>query len=180
MRLTTPLKSVLAGCAALALLTACGGGSDDTSSSSSGSSSSATSTSSSAAETSADLDAESAAFCADTVSAFDELTTAFTNAGTDPTTLPALVAQASERLNGITPPDEISSQWTEFTSALSTASAGIQGLDLSTPEGQQQFTAVFSQLQTSGAQAQTELQDYLTTTCGIEPGATAGPASPTS
>ncbi|MEI4270347.1 hypothetical protein TEK04_01305 [Klenkia sp. LSe6-5] len=174
MRLTTPVKTVVAGSAALALLTACSGGSDDTAATSSATSTSAAP--SSAEQSSGDLDADTAAFCSDTTSAFADLESAFSSAGDDPTAIPTLLAQASERLQGIEPPAEISDAWTRFTGALDTAATAVQGVDLTTPEGQQQFATAFGALQTTAAQDQTELQDYLSSTCGIdaaEPSATA-------
>jgi hypothetical protein len=177
MRLTTPLKTVLAGSAALALLTACSSGSDDTSSSSS----SAAGSSSAAEQTSQVPDAETAAFCDDTTSAFTDLESAFSSASDDPTAIPALLAQASDRLEGIEPPAEISTAWTSFTGALDTAATAVQGVDLTTPEGQQQFAAAFTALQGTATQDQAVLQEYLTTTCGFDPaGSPTGSAAPTS
>jgi len=173
MRLTTPLKTVLAGSAALALLTACGGGSDDTSSSSSAASTSSAGASS--AEQSSDApDAEAAAFCSDAEAAFGELD-GITET-TDPSSLPAIFAQASAELSAIEPPAEIADSWNTLTGALAQAVDSVQGLDLTTPEGQQAFTQAFSVLETTGSAAQEQVGAYVDANCDLPTGS----AAPTS
>ncbi len=177
MRLTTPLKTVLAGAASLALLTACGGGSDDTSASTSSSSSSAA-TSSSAAETSASANPEAAAFCTDAQDAFSDLENAVT-ATADPSAIPGLFSDAASRLTAIEPPAEIADAWGTATAAVEQLASSIQGLDLNTPEGQQAFLDQVNQLQTSAGPAQGEIQSYVAANCGGALGSTES-SSPTS
>jgi hypothetical protein len=174
MRLTTPLKTVLAGSAALALLTACGGGSDDTASSSSAATSSSAAGSSSAEQSSDAPDAEAAAFCSDAEAAFSGLDSV--SASTDPTQLPAVLAQASEELNAIEPPAAIADSWNTLTGVLAQAVQDVQGLDLTTPEGQQAFTQAFSVLETTGTPAQEEVGAYVDANCDLPTGS----AAPTS
>lgn len=176
MRLTTPLKTLLAGAASLALLTACGGGSDDTAATSSSSSSSAAT--SSAAETSAAADPDAEAFCTDAQDAFTDLESAVT-ATADPAAIPGLFADAASRLTAIEPPAEIADAWGSATAAVEQLATSIQGLDLNTPEGQQAFLDQVNQLQTSAGPAQTEIQSYVAANCGGALGST-GSASPTS
>lgn len=161
MRLPSKLTPVLSAAAALALLTACGGGSDEAASSSS--SSSGATTSSSAAETSADADPEAQAFCDEAGAAFTDLESAVTSA--DPTAIPGLFAEASDRLGTIEPPAEISDSWSQLTAALDQVVAGIQGLDLTTPEGQQAFIEQTTALQTQATGAQADVEAYVTANC---------------
>lgn len=174
MRLTTPLKTVLAGAASLALLTACGGESDDTSAATGSSSSSAAeTTSSSSAESSADP--EATAFCTDAQDAFTDLENAVT-ATADPAAIPGLFSDAASRLTAIEPPAEIADAWGTATAAVEQLAASIQGLDLNTPEGQQAFLTQVGELQTSAGPAQGEIEAYVTANCDLP----SGSASPTS
>ncbi len=173
MRLPTRLTTTLSAAAALALLTACGGGPDGEVAAST----SATSTSSSSAASSgadAGGDSEAAAFCSAAEGAFADLQSAATSA--DPSTIPALFAEASARLDAIEPPAQISEPWGVLTGALDTAVANVQGLDLNTPEGQQAFVAEFTQLQNTATDAQTQVETYVSANCDVPTGS----AAPTS
>ncbi|MEI4280065.1 hypothetical protein [Klenkia terrae] len=174
MRLTTTLKTTLSAAAALALLTACGGGSDDETTAQGSSSSSSSAAAPSSSEESGGDDSEAAAFCSEAEGAFADLQSATTSA--DPSTIPALFAEASARLDAIEPPAEISEPWGVLTGALDTAVANVQGLDLNTPEGQQAFVAEFTQLQTTATDAQAQVETYVTANCDV-PTESASPTS---
>ena len=171
MRLSTVTKTALSASAALVLLTACGGGSDEEPAASSSSSAAATTTSPSAEQSSSDADPEAAAFCSEAQAALGELESVANTA--DPTTNPALFADASAQLSAIEPPAEISESWGTLTGALAQVVTNIQGLDLTTPEGQQAFVTEFTTLQTTSTDAQAEVEAYVTTNCDI----TAAPTS---
>ncbi|KQS73752.1 hypothetical protein [Modestobacter sp. Leaf380] len=171
MRLSTVTKTALSASAALVLLTACGGGSDEEPAASSSSSAAATTTSPSAEQSSSDADPEASAFCSEAQAALGELESVANTA--DPTTIPALFADASAQLSAIEPPAEISESWGTLTGALAQVVTNIQGLDLTTPEGQQAFVTEFTTLQTTSTDAQAEVEAYVTTNCDI----TAAPTS---
>ncbi|MEI4270346.1 hypothetical protein TEK04_01300 [Klenkia sp. LSe6-5] len=164
MRLTTPLKTVVAGSAALALLTACGGGSDD----STASSPSSAASSSAADEGAEATDPAAAEFCADAEAAFSELDGV--TGTTDPSALPSIFAQASDQLSSIEPPAEIADSWGTLTDTLAQAVQDVQGLDLTTPEGQQAFTEAFSGLEDTASAAQEEVSAYVDANCDLPTG----------
>ncbi|MCW2582939.1 MAG: hypothetical protein JWQ53_1729 [Klenkia sp.] len=172
MRLVPTLTSGLSAAAALVLLTACGG-SDSGEAASSASSSAAPSSSASSAPSAEDApaDPEAEAFCTEAQEVFTDLESAGTTG--DPAALPALLAEASERISAIEAPAEISGSWDELTQAFAGIVADTQDLDLSTPEGQAAFTTALGSLQGDAAAAQSEVQTYVQANCDL-------PSAPTS
>jgi len=115
------------------------------------------------------------AFCAEAETVFTGLESAFTNV-TDPAELPALLEQATSALQGVDPPAEIEASWATFADALGRLSQSAQGIDLGTPEGQDRFTQEYDTLMTSTADAQQDVDEFVTARC---PGVADDSSSPT-
>jgi hypothetical protein len=158
MRLSTTLTAGVPAAAALVLLTACGSGSAG--SPAAGGSAAA---SSGAAQPSSS-GAEVEAFCSEAEKVFTDLNTAFDSASA-PTELPPLLQQATSALQTIDPPAEITSSWTSFSEALAQLSQAAQGLDLGTPDGQNQFTQQYTALMTDTQGAQNDVDQFVTAHC---------------
>jgi hypothetical protein len=164
------VRSAVAGAAAVLLLTACGGsGDDEPAASSSASSSSATATSE-PPQTQAP-DPAATEFCS-------QVTTAFATFSSLQTATPAELAgnlpQIVGALEQVEPPAEIAGDWETFVGTLRQLGDTAATLDLSTPEGQQQFAEAEQQLTAGLGTAQTNLLSYISTNCGL------GGAAPTS
>jgi hypothetical protein len=155
MRLPTALTAGISAAAALVLLTACG--SDSADSQVSDSSSSAAGSSTSGGD-----DVE--AFCTEGEAVFGDLDTAFNNAS-DPTELPALLDQAASALQSVNPPAEIESSWTSFSDAVAQLAESAHDVDLSTTEGQEQFTQQTDALTADTADAQADVDQFVQANC---------------
>lgn len=159
MRLTTVLTTGLSASAALVLLTACGGSSEEESTAAGGSSSAA------AAETteSAAPDDEAEAFCTEGQALFSELDTQVSTAG--PAELPGILQQVVAAMDSLTPPAEIESDFGTLRDAYDGLATTAAGLDLSTPEGQSQFTAAAGELTTSAQPAEDAVSTWTEQNC---------------
>jgi hypothetical protein len=177
MRLPASLTAGTTAAAALLLLTACGG--DGDSEDSGQAASSAAAASSSAADDGRGGGGgggeDVQAFCAEAESVFSGLDESFEDV-TDPAELPGLLQQATSALQGIDPPAEIEAPWSVFSDALARMAESAQGIDLSTTEGQDRFTQEYSSLMSGTADAQQDVDEFVTANC---PGVGGGSAGPT-
>jgi hypothetical protein len=167
------VRSAVAGAAAVVLLTACGGSGDEepAASSSSSSSSSSASSSSAAPSPTAAPDPAAAEFCTQVTSAFQELSATL---GTDPVAVAGRLPEVVATLESVEAPAAIAPDWNALLDGLRQLATTAGSLDLSTPEGQQQFSDAEAQLTGQLGTAQTNLTNYVLTNCSL-----AGP-TPTS
>jgi len=161
MRLRTLAPATLSA-AALLVLPACGGGSDDTGSAagSSSPSAAATTTESSAA-------ADDSGFCQQAQAALDANDQAVTDAQSDPTQLSSILTQATDQLESVTPPEAIAGDWQTLVDAGRQLAQAVSGVDITTPEGQQQISGTLQQITSTVGPASTNVQSYLAENCGI-------------
>ena len=108
-------------------------------------------------------------FCADAQAAFSDSNAAFDSVR-DPTQLPALLQQTTATLRSVDPPAEIEDSWASFADAIGALSRTAVDLDLSTPEGQDQFTQQYDAVLADTAAAQEDVDAYVTTHCPAAPG----------
>jgi hypothetical protein len=181
MRLPPAVTAGVSAAAALVLLTACGGGDSGESQASGsagpGSASSSPASSSPAGSSTAPSGTDPSgedvqAFCADAGTVLTDLNTAFDNA-TDPTQLPALLDQAATSLQSVQPPAEIADSWAGFSGAIAQLAGASRQVDLSTAEGQAQFTQQYETLTGQAAGAQQDVDAYVTAHC---PGLASSPS----
>lgn len=149
----------MTGAAALALLTACGGSGSNNASSSS----STATTTSSAPTTSAGPTGADAAFC----TAVPQLTSQLAAAQSAP---PQQAAQGLQQLvanfDKVTPPAALQADWTALGTGLHQLVTAVGSLDLSTPQGQQQFQQLAQQATTAAASAQGNISAWVLSHCG--------------
>lgn len=160
MRLRAVVPATLSA-AALLVLPACGG-SDDTGSAAGSSSPSAAATT---AESSAAAD--DSAFCQQAQAALDANNQAVTDAQSDPSQLSALLTQATDELEAITPPDAIATDWQTLVDSGRQLAQAVEGVDITTPEGQQAIAGTLQQITATVEPASTNVQSYLAENCGI-------------
>jgi hypothetical protein len=177
MRLPPAVTAGVSAAAALVLLTACGGGDSGESQASGssagpGSASSSPASSSPAGSSTTPSGEDVQAFCADAGTVLTDLNTAFDNA-TDPTQLPALLDQAATSLQSVQPPAEIADSWAGFAGAIAQLAGASRQVDLSTAEGQAQFTQQYEALTGQAADAQQDVDAYVTAHC---PGLASSPS----
>ena len=160
MRLTGNfVKTALTGLAAAALLTACSGGGSNNASSSS----SAATTTSSAATTSAGPTGADAAFC----QAIPQLTSQLSAAqAATPQQAAQQLQQLVTNFQKITPPAALQADWQKLGSGLQQLVTALGQLDLSTPQGQQQFQQLAQQATTQAAAAQGDISAWVLSNCG--------------
>src|SRR4051812_10270800 len=174
-RTLTLCRTGLAGVAAAVLLTACSG-SDDSSASSS--SSAVESTSASAGDSSgsgsAGGDAATGEFCTQAFDAFGQLSSVSTS--NDPAVVVPALQQLTTSLDAIDAPAEISGDWGTLVDALQQLVDTAGSLDLTTPEGLQQFQQAEAQLTSQVGDAQSNVSTYITQNCP-QASATTAPAS---
>jgi hypothetical protein len=164
MRSPAPLlRCALAG-AVVVLLTACGGSGDDEPAAASSTSAPATSSSAPASGTAAP-DPAAQEFCGQITSAFTELESSLSATGPEEvaTRLPEVVT----RLEQVEAPPEISGDWGALVDGLRRLSETAATLDLSTPEGQQAYTAAEAEIGQGLGEAQTALSRYVVANCGL-------------
>lgn len=175
MRITTALKAGLSAFAAILALTACGGGSDsentaaESTSSSPATSSSAVSTSSSTSaptSVSQEPDAEALAFCTEARNAFAGLKDDLAQA--TPDQLGGLLRQVVGTLDTLSPPAEIDTAFATLRNGYDRLATTVEGVDLSTPDGQTQFQAAFTELRSTVQPAQNELETWTDDNCPAE------------
>jgi thioesterase domain-containing protein len=160
MRLRTLVPATLSA-AALLVLPACGGSSDDTGSAATSSSSSAAATTESSAA------ADDSEFCQQAQAALDANNQAVTDAQSDPSQLSSILTQATDQLEAVTPPDAIASDWQTLVDAGRQLAEATAGVDLTTPEGQQQVAGTLQEIGTTVEPASANVQSYLSENCGI-------------
>ncbi|QNG36351.1 hypothetical protein F1C76_06900 [Geodermatophilaceae bacterium NBWT11] len=146
MRLTTTVTSGLSAAAALVLLTACGGADSDATASSSAGSSAAGS--SGPAESSAATDDESVAFCTEAEAVLTEVGPQLESA--TPETIPSVLQQVVDGFDTLTPPAAIEGDFGTLRDAYATLLESANANDLTTPEGESAFQAVFSDVHVGG------------------------------
>jgi len=174
MRLTSNFaRTAVTGAAALTLLTACsGGGSNNASSTSAAKTTSSAATTTSAGPTGAD-----AAFC----QAVPQLTSQLAAAQAAP---PQQAAQGLQQLvanfDKVTPPAAIQADWTALGTGLHQLATAVGSLDLSTPQGQQQFQQLAQQAATQAAAAQGNISAWVLSNCGGSSATTSVTAATTS
>src|SRR3954462_3458657 len=151
-RTLTLCRTGLAGVAAVLLLAACGGH-DDTSASSSGAAVSTTA-SSAASGGSASTDT----FCTQAFEAFGQLSSVSNS--NDPAGVVPALQQLTTSLDAIDAPAEISADWQTQVDALQQLVDTANSLDLTTPEGRQQFQQAEKQLTARGGTPQTTVSPY--------------------
>jgi hypothetical protein len=157
-RTLTLCRTGLAGVAAVVLLTACGGN-DDTSASSSSGAAVSTTASSAASGGSASTDA----FCTQAFEAFGQLSSVSNS--NDPAVVVPALQQLTTSLDAIDAPAEISADWQTQVDALQQLVDTANSLDLTTPEGRQQFQQAEQQLTARVGNAQTNVSTYITRNC---------------
>ncbi|GHE08530.1 hypothetical protein [Klenkia taihuensis] len=161
MRLRTLVPATLSA-AALLVLPACGGSSDDT-----GSAATSSSSSSAAATTGSSAAADDSEFCQQAQAALDANNQAVTDAQSDPSQLSSILTQATDQLEAVTPPEAIAGDWQTLVDAGRQLADATAGVDLTTPEGQQQVAGTLQQIGATVEPASANVQSYLSENCGI-------------
>jgi hypothetical protein len=165
------LRAGLAGVAALALLTACGGGS---STSASSSSSAGTTSSSAATTTSAGPTGADAVFCSQVGQLVTQLTAAQAAA---PEQTPALLQQLLTAFGSVTPPAAVQADWQTLGAGLRQLQTAVAGLDVTSPQGQQQLAQLKQQALAAAAPAQGNISAWVLGHCGASSASSAGSSS---
>jgi hypothetical protein len=172
-RTLTLCRSGLTAAAALVLLTACGGDSGG-----GGSASSAPAETSSSAPEEADAPAADSEFCTQAQALVTTLESAFSDQS-DPTSLTQQFQQTADAMRGIEAPDEIAGDWTTLADGLEQYAQAFAELDINDPASASEFQQRTAPLEADLTTAGTNVENYLTTECGIETEPTEG-ATPTS
>ncbi|MGY1702940.1 hypothetical protein ACI79C_00045 [Geodermatophilus sp. SYSU D00697] len=168
-------RSAVATAATLVLLTACGSSGDDepaapSSPAASGSTSAPAEPGPSGTAT---PDPAAAEFCDRVESVFAQVAAALQ--GVTPDQVPGLLPDVVAGFDAVQPPAEIAGDWQAVADGLRSLQDTAASLDLSTPEGQQQFTAAEAQVAQQLAPAQASVAGYVEATCGLG-GSTVTPA----
>jgi hypothetical protein len=168
------VRSVAVGAVAVVLLTACGGGGDDEPAASAGSTSSSAASSSAepTPSPSATPDPAAAEFCTQVTAAFSELETTLGTA--TPAEVAGRLPEVVTTLEAVQAPADIAPDWNALLDGLRQLATTASSLDLSTPEGQQQFNDAEAQLTETLGTAQANLTSYVLANCDL------GTAAPTS
>src|SRR3954471_23730738 len=161
-RTLTLCRTGLAGVAAVVLLTACSGN-DDTSASSSSSAGASTSASAAESSGSASTDAGADEFCTQAFDAFGQLSSVSNSS--DPAVVVPALQQLTTSLDAIDAPAEISGDWQTLVDALQRLADPGNSLDLTPPQGRQQFQQAEEQLTAQVGNAQTNVSTYVTQHC---------------
>jgi hypothetical protein len=169
-RTLTLCRTGLAGVAAVVLLTACGGG--DSSDSAATTSASET-TSSSAAESSATGGAADSQFCQDAVQLQTDLQS--TPDLSDPAAAGPAFQQIADRVRQVEPPEEIAADWTALADGIEQLAQIFTNTDFTDPQQAAAAEQQATQLEAQLTSASTNVENYLSTECGIDTG-----SSPTS
>jgi hypothetical protein len=176
MRRTLALcRSGLAAAAAVVLLSACGGSDDDSNASDSTTSSS----SSSASETTeSSAPAADSQFCTEAAAIQERIAASFTGQ-TDQSDLGQLFTQISQEIQGIEPPADLADDWAQFAQGVEEVAA-ISQIDFTDQAAVTQWQTQVTQIQSQYGQAFTNVDNYLTTQCGLTDDQATESASPTS
>ena len=171
-RTLTPCRTGLAGAAAFVLLTACGGGSDDSASSSSASGTPSSSSSSSSSAPAADSE-----FCQQAGAVLAQLNSVATVP--DPAQIAPILQQAATQLDAIEPPQQITSDWNSLVGAIQQLAQAASATDFTNQQQATAFAQTLSQLSSQLQGPSTNVENYLSTQCGISSDTTTSSA-PTS
>jgi ABC-type glycerol-3-phosphate transport system substrate-binding protein len=173
---STPLRAVLVCGAAVAVLTSCGGGSGT--STAAGTSSTKAPTSTSAPSSTAASGAAGGDFCTQARAFAAEAGQAVAGGVNGPEASQQLQALVT-KLQSITPPPELASDWQSAVTTLQQFVQAYHGVNLSDPAQlqalEQKLAPLTQQLTSSGA----KIDQYLQSRCGVTVGG-AGGSSPTS
>jgi hypothetical protein len=150
-RTLTVCRTGLSVAAAAVLLSACGGSGD---------------------ENSAGSD-----FCGQAAAVQEHVGATF-NSESDPSTLPTVLHKAAQRIRAIDPPAELTSDWTTFADGIEQIATAAQ-VDFKDPNAVAGFQQKVNELQQRYGGAFTNVENYLTDSCGLG-GAPTGSASPSS
>lgn len=167
-------RSVLVAAAATVLLTGCtsgssGDGSDSeesaesTSADTSSSAAPSTGSSSAGSSSAGSSDPAVAAFCQQGEQ-FDSLVTGLQTAA--PEQVPGILQQAVGAFDAAAPPAEIATDWQVIGDALRNLSGTADTLDLTSPEGQQQFTQAANDTLGQAGDAVTNVETFTQANCG--------------
>jgi hypothetical protein len=167
-RTLTICRTGLAGAAAVALLAACGGNDStnaSSSSSSTSSSSSAAATTTGSSSASAGGPAADTEFCKQAATVDDDLAGLDTS---DPTQVASVFQQLADKLHTLKPPAVIQSDWNTFVGAIDTVAQAAKGTDFNNQEQATAFLQDLSQLEAQLGTSSTNVENYLSTQCGID------------
>lgn len=156
----------LAGVATVAVLTACGGSGGSTTASSSGAATTTATTSSVAAVAGGTFCAQARNFAAQVASAAGSLTQQGANSG-------QVLQQMVAKLQTITPPSEIASDWQTALSDLQQLAQAVGSTNLSDQQAAAQLEQKVAPLEQSLSASGQRIDTYLRTKCGIDTGDTA-------
>ncbi|MCW2582940.1 MAG: hypothetical protein JWQ53_1730 [Klenkia sp.] len=165
MRLSTTVTSGLSAAAALVLLTACGGSdvADPASSGAAGSSPAET--------TAAEADEETVTFCTDAETVLTEVGPQLETA--TPETIPSVLQQVVDGFDTLVPPAAIETDFGTLREAYATLLESADANDLTTPEGESAFQAVFADVTSEATTAETAVGDWIDATCANADGSPA-------
>jgi len=172
-RTLTLCRTGLAGAAAFVLLTASSGGSDDSASSSS----SASGTTSSSSSSSSSAPAADSEFCQQAGAVLAQLNSVTTVP--DPAQIAPILQQAATQLDAIEPPQQITSDWNSLVGAIQQLAQAASATDFTNQQQATAFAQTLSQLSSQLQGPSTNVENYLSTQCGISSDDTASSA-PTS
>jgi hypothetical protein len=162
----TLFRSAAVGAAAAVLLTACGGGADEEPAASSTSTSSSAATSSSAEPSAtAAPDPAAAEFCTQVTAAFSELETTLGSA--TPAEVAGRLPEVVTTLETVEAPAGIASDWNALLDGLRRLATTAGSLDLTTPQGQQQFTEAEAEVTAQLSTSQANLTSYVLANCDL-------------
>jgi hypothetical protein len=147
---------------AVLLLAGCGGSGDQEPTATS----SAPSATPSEPDPSPSQDPEAAGFCEEVTSSLDQLTQTLETATEEEigTRLPEVVTA----LEGVEAPPAIAGDWQSLVDGLDQLATTAASLDLSTPEGQQQYAEAQAGLSDQVAEAQGNVINYVISNCSTE------------
>jgi hypothetical protein len=88
----------------------------------------------------------------------------------DPDKAAAFFDQGARRLRGLTPPQEIATDWATVADGLAELGKAYAGTNLSDVQEEQQLEQTITRVQTETGAAQNRVNDYLQEHCGIDTG----------
>jgi hypothetical protein len=164
----TALRRAVPAAAAAVLLTACGGSGDEEPVASSP----AAEASPPEAGPSPTPDPEAAGFCEEATAALDELTETLDTATEEDigTRLPEVVST----LQSVEAPPAVEADWGALADGLGQLADTASSVDLTTPEGQQEYADAQSRLGGDIATAQENATNYVISNCSVETAAPTG------
>jgi hypothetical protein len=158
--LATPFRAGLSA-AAILLLAACGGSDDEQPDAASTASSPSSSSSATSSATTSDEDVQ--AFCTEAEAVLTSASESLEAA--DPTQLGPTLDQAVSELEQLDPPAEISDDWDIATQTFAGLRDAVEGVDLTTPEGQASVQQAVTELEGQATESQARLDAWITENC---------------